>query len=325
MCEASGAVALPETAFENLFVVANDEDNTLRVYAAGKSGGPLAERDLGEFLGLDVSSDDDDKADIEAAAWLAGRIYWIGSHSRSGRGRLREQRQQFFATVPLTAGEGVPPNVAVVRGTRSRSLTEALSNMHFGLAAAIGEKERDRDLAPERRGLNIEGLASRPNGTSLLIALRNPLRSGQAIFIPFLNPNSVVDGTEEPRLAEPVSVDLGGRGVRSVEYSAARNAYIIVAGPTGDAAPVAENIARFAFYSWSGRPEDPAMYLASATDALRKLEADWFQPEALIVDPSGVQARLLSDDGDRRLPGGMQCREVGRSDRRFRSVVLNLD
>ena len=92
VCEASGAVALPAGSFGTIFVVGNDEDNILRAYAADRSGDPLplAAGDLNKPLGLD--SGEDEKVDFEAATWLGGKVYWIGSHSRSRRGNLREVR-----------------------------------------------------------------------------------------------------------------------------------------------------------------------------------------------------------------------------------------
>ena len=46
MCDASAAVAIDA----GRFIVANDEDNILRVYARG-GGAPLSEFDVSEFLG----------------------------------------------------------------------------------------------------------------------------------------------------------------------------------------------------------------------------------------------------------------------------------
>ena len=49
MCDASAAVPVES----NLFVVANDEDNTLRIYERNKSGEPIYSQDLSAFLHID--------------------------------------------------------------------------------------------------------------------------------------------------------------------------------------------------------------------------------------------------------------------------------
>ena len=82
-----GALGLAEGSVDQMFVVANDQDNTLRAYRAG-SRDPLEmpSGNLNKFLNLNPANDDDDKADFEGATWLNGKAYWIGSHSRSGKG-----------------------------------------------------------------------------------------------------------------------------------------------------------------------------------------------------------------------------------------------
>ncbi len=95
MCEASAAVALPRARF----IVANDEDNILRAYSTKTSAGPIRIKKgkLNKHLKLDPN-DDDDKVDFEGATTLNGKAYLIGSHSRSGKGKIRQSRWQFFST-----------------------------------------------------------------------------------------------------------------------------------------------------------------------------------------------------------------------------------
>lgn len=325
MCEPSGGAALPITAFAEQFVVANDEDNTLRVYAADRNGGPVSQLDLGVFLGLDVSRDEDDKADIEAAAWLGDRIYWIGSHSRSGKGKPRHQRRQFFAT---SSQAGISP-VAVVPGTRSQSLIGALAEPYpsLDLRKAIGDLRMEQSsLAPEAGGLNIEGLAERPDGASLWIALRNPLQDGNAVVVSLDNPQAVVEGREEPQLGVRVRLDLGGRGVRDITYSATRKGYVVVAGPIGDAGPLSANAdLKFRLYAWDGGTSGHTVPLETTDEPMRRLSELKFQPEVIIIDPTGTRVRLLSDDGDLQFADGKPCKDFDGPTQRFRSTVLRLD
>lgn len=331
MCEPSGAVAIPEGSFGTAFVVANDEDNVLRAYAAGRAGPPLSTEggDLYDYLGLD-RADENDKADLEAATWLGGKIYWIGSHSRSGKGRFRPQRQQFFATAArATAGQ---VEISPVAEHAYNDLLRALDTVEEpDLAEAIGlSDEEDRNLAPEKKGLNIEGLAARPDGASVLIGFRNPLSSdGRALLLPLGNPAAVVEAGEEPALGDPALLDLGGRGVRSLEYSPAEGAYYVVAGPTG-------SDGSFTLYRWSGPGGDVVAPVEGFAAALAGIPD--FSPEAMIVDPSGKRLQLLSDDGDRPLPAGADecgkplddgrcpCKELRGADRRFfRSAIISLE
>src|SRR5512140_2721656 len=91
MCDASGAVVVNS----NRFVVANDEDNVLRVYDSRVSGPPVQQFDMNAFLELEPGSPE---ADLEAGARVGDRAYWIGSHGRNQDGKRRWNRCRFFAT-----------------------------------------------------------------------------------------------------------------------------------------------------------------------------------------------------------------------------------
>src|SRR5438128_2101640 len=98
MCDASAAVSLTT----NLFIVANDEDNILRVYRRHPGALPVMTVDLTRFLRVTGKSTE---TDLEGSARIGDRIYWITSHGRNARGKLSPNRQRFFATsVSLTNG-----------------------------------------------------------------------------------------------------------------------------------------------------------------------------------------------------------------------------
>ena len=230
-CEPSAAVAVPEGSL-GTFLVANDQDNTLRAYrSTGGDSIDVPGGNLNKFLRLDPKKDDNDKADFEGATWLDGKVYWIGSHSRSGNGKLRKQHWQLFAT-RVSSDAGKP----VVEPTSKRAFNELLppiAALDKRLKDTIKLKDAtDKDLAPDKGGFNIEGLTARADGKSLLLGLRSPLLKGDAVLIPLENPEGVVEKNKEPKLGSPIRVGLGGRGIRSIEYSAAAKAYFIVAGPS---------------------------------------------------------------------------------------------
>src|SRR5260221_3235068 len=91
MCDASAAVALNK----DLFAVANDEDNSIRVYRTHEPGLPVRSFNLSLFLGVEGKRLE---SDLEGAAWLGDRIFWITSHGRNHEGKYRRNRHYFFAT-----------------------------------------------------------------------------------------------------------------------------------------------------------------------------------------------------------------------------------
>src|SRR5215203_2870652 len=72
MCDASAAVALGAKHF----IVGNDERNTLRIYERGKPN-PVGSVDLAKYLGTKP----DKESDLEGAAKIGNRIFWISSHA----------------------------------------------------------------------------------------------------------------------------------------------------------------------------------------------------------------------------------------------------
>ena len=69
MCDASAAVAISS----NLFVVASDEDNILRLYPSDRASGPLKEFDFNAFLELHGRSSEADLEGVEIEIAPAGK------------------------------------------------------------------------------------------------------------------------------------------------------------------------------------------------------------------------------------------------------------
>ena len=295
LCDASAAVALGA----DHFIVAGDEDDTLRVYRRGRPE-PVRMLPLAAFLGSG-----DKESDLEAAAAVGRRIYWIASHGRNGKGKPRPERQRFFATDIDPAAQ--PPGVAPA-GTPYRGLLDDLAAAPTLARLRLGEAAQ---LAPEAPGgLNIEGLAAMADG-SLLIGFRNPIPNGRALLVPLLNPAELVTAAtpgRKARFGEPILLELRGRGVRSIERAADGSGFWIVAGPTADAGA-------FSLYRWSGRAQDaPRLADGSALAGLR--------PEALFEWPGSPGAlQVLSDDGGVETDG-TACKHRPPAAQAFRSVVL---
>jgi hypothetical protein len=199
------AAAMLDTSF---FVTASDEDSTLRIYRRDQSGSPLQAIDLSSFLEVNPAKPE---TDIEAAARIDNRIYWISSHARNQRGLLKPEHQRFFATEALTNNS--TPNLRPI-GKPYENLLPDLSRAPqlgaFNLADAASR-------APKASGgLSIEGLCATPEG-SLLIGFRNPVPDQKALLIPLLNPGEVIEGIPA-RFGAPIQLDLDGLGIRDIAY-----------------------------------------------------------------------------------------------------------
>ncbi len=282
MCDASAAAAIGP----DLFVVANDERNQLKVYRRGQPQ-PVDEIDLSDFLGTAK----DKESDLEGAATIGERIYWISSHGRNKKGKHVETRHRFFAT-ELRDGKVVEVGQPYAR--LIDDMIAAPQLRRYGLAQAAGRM-------PEADGaLNIEGLAATPEG-GVLIGLRNPAPRGMALVIPLLNPADVIEGGGA-RLGEAVELDLGGLAIRSMELVGL--AYMIIGGPAADEG-------EFALFRWSGKPGDKPEQLAHRHFGKAR-------PEALFAIPGTRKLQLLSDDG------GSHVKKMAEVDLSFQSVTVTL-
>jgi len=281
-------------------MVASDEDNTLRLYHRDQGGAALHEFALDSFLEVGPKRRE---VDIEGAAALGGRSFWIGSHGRSRKGKLRPNRTRFFAV------KIEPKNGETVVSGSGRPYKDLLQDLLQSPELASFDLARAAEMAPNEAGaLNIEGLAATPDGR-LLIGFRSPVPNGKALVVPLENPHQVVEG-QAARLGSPVLLDLGGSGVRSFEWVPEARRFLIVAGPHADGGPLH-------LYDWTGEPSDAPVSLTSLPSDLR--------PEALLHFPgeSATSVLLLSDDGSRKI-AGTPCKALDASRRRFRGTWLDL-
>lgn len=298
MCDASAAVPLGL----NLFAVANDEDNVLRIFARNKPGESLNVQDLTAFLQIDPKHPE---ADIEGATRIKNRIYWITSHGANKEGKERPNRHRFFATDIETAGDKISLKPV---GTPFRDLVKALNDSADLKEYQLGKAAKN---APESKGgLNIEGLTRTPQG-SLLIGFRNPIPEGKALLVQLENPHEVIIENEKPKLGKPILLALNGLGIRSIEYSEVQKAYFIIAGPYDDEGS-------FQFYQWSGNSSEAPKLIETSFQGLH--------PEALIVYPKKkTKIQILSDDGS-ELIKSQNCKDLANTqDKSFRSMWVDVD
>ena len=275
-CNASGSVAVNS----NLFLVADDENNTIRLYRTDRGGLPVKEFDFNAFLEVEPEGKSLE-ADLEAGARIGDRAFWIGSHGRNKNGKRRYNRQRFFATDLHVTGDDVTLKAA---GKPCKTLLDELALDArfdvFGLATAAGKPPKEADA------LNIEGLSATPEG-HLLIGFRNPVPQEKALLIPLLNPNEVIDGAR-PKFGDALQLDLGGLGIRDIALCG--NTYLIIAGSWHGGGP-------FQLYLWDGPGAKPV--------PLSVKHLNNYQPEAIIIYPDrGLREfQILSDDGNRVIDG----------------------
>ncbi len=298
MCDASAAVSLSSTTV----VVADDEENVLRVYDVDRGGPPLKSFDLSSLLGLPTKLRKDGSVtsrelDIGAAARIGEQAYFMTSHGRDSRGRLRTERLKFFALHPTQSGPW-PLHGAVYENL----LDDLFQDPRL---APYQLREASRLPAKAEGGLNIEGMTARAEG-GVWLGFRNPVPQGRALLVPLLNPEAVVLGSRA-QLGDPRLLDLGGRSVRALAY--VRGRYLIAAGAF-DAAPSA------ALYRWDG---------AGAVEELRVPGLAEHNPEALLATDDRKEILLLSDDGSSRIDG-VECKKLKDPARkRFRGLWLKPD
>jgi Protein of unknown function (DUF3616) len=286
----SGAVALND----NLFIVADDEDNLLRIYDRNVVDKPLQTVALSAVFKGVVADGEDLEIDLESATEIDGTYFWIGSHSSSRTGEYRPTRHRLLA-------------VNIKPGAKGKFTVSAAGDIYTSLIDDLQDDPRfdDYQLAKAIKtqakgigGLSIEGLAATPKN-GLLIGFRNPLSggkikngrlvNGKALLVELLNPFEVIHGVKA-RFSDPIELDLDGFGIR--EITQRKNyKYLIVAGSYH------ENIATEAhkkeetqLYKWSSK--------SGKLNRLKEIDLDSLNIEAAFFYPGNNDyVQLLSDDG----------------------------
>jgi hypothetical protein len=233
--EASGVVHVPGTDGV-LFV---DDGQTRKIFWMRLSGDGVQ-----KSAAVEVPLPGADVVDLEGITTDGKYFYAVGSQSKKtgldGDGLIR------FTFDPATR------QIAKVESVR-------------GLKRFLAQNVTDLKGADQRIGdevLNIEGLAWDPKETRLLLALRAPVSGNDALIVPvslrdsagpFAAENLVVDGNRAIRLA------TGGAGLRSLEFDAQRDRFIVITGAVLD-----PEVSDFRVLAWDGRngaaPEEIRSY-----------------------------------------------------------------
>lgn len=289
-CDGSAAAGLDGGGL----AVGDDETGSLHVFSL--AGGAGRSIDRSAHTAIPHHAGPKYEPDVEAAARVGDRIYWIASHGRNGDAGLQPDRQLFFAT---TAGPALKP-VGKARHDLLTAMFSAPTLAGLKLADLAAEQR-----APEAGGINIEALAAGATPDALLIGFRSPRAdrraTGPALVIPLRNARQVIDANAKPEFGAPIALNLGDRGLRDMVRKP-DGSYVILAGATDDSG-------NFAVYSWTG-PGGPA-------PVALPVPIGTLHPEAIAV--TGSRLVMLSDDGGNRDSTGKKCKK--RDDKHARSFI----
>ncbi len=192
-------------------------------------------------LGTDVT-------DMEGITFDGTNYYVVGSQSK------------------LTGFEGV----GLVR-FRYDPLTRQISNLETiaGLKAWLADNVRQLQGTANEIGdhvLNIEALAWDPVGKRLLLGLRAPVVDGHALVVPIrlVDPSGPFSRNNIRADGPAMRVNLGGAGIRSLEYDPALNGYRLITG-----ASLNEETRDFRIVEWNGRDRAPVRDIALYSKKLK--------------------------------------------------------
>ncbi len=157
---------------------------------------------------------------------------------------------------------------------RSQSIeaVESISGLKSFLVENVADLREEGVKKGKKGGLNIEGLAWDPRRGRLLLGLRSPIIDGHALIVPlrlrdpraaFSIDNLQVEGSGV------IQLDLGGVGIRGIEYDGRTNVFRIISGPAED-----QDQTDFGLWEWNGDEKQPALR-----------ETNRFEPQ---LKPEGV-------------------------------------
>ncbi len=319
--DASTAVALDE----RFMVVGDDEANVLRVYDR-EGGQAVLEWSYASVLG------NGGELDLEASAMVGNTLYLVGSHGNKKDGSDADNREFLFSVE--VSGTGADTSFSFTgkySGLETDLVAWDSSNAHglgagyFGLAASSADA-----VSPEQTsGFAIEGMATSPDDGALWLAFRAPQTDtgtrDKALIVPLENVAELLgaDGVA-PSFGTPIELNLGGRGIRSIEKAADGSGYLIIAGPAGSASSAVSH--DFRLFTWDGKAESAPLELDNDLDALLAATGGSFET---LVSPSsikpGTAIQLLQDNGDTVWPGESEVsKDLDPADQAFKGNFLVL-
>ena len=320
--DASTAFPLPD----NFMIVADDEANVLRVYP--RAGGAAVKEWSYELEGPKLGKE----LDLEAGTRIGDTLYLTGSNSNKKDGGDAPDRSHLFAVKVTGTGAATAFSYVGQFSSLEAQLIawdatngHGLGANHFGFTVSAGA-----GIVPERvDGFSVEGMTSAPGDSALWLGFRAPQTGAstraKALIVPVQNYAALVGGTAtQAAFGAPIELELGGRGIRSIDKGTDGN-YLIVAGPAGAASADVDR--NFALFSWSGNPATTPVELSNDLDKLRKETGGSFESTVEVPGPvkAGTQVQLLLDNGDTVWPGQTKVsKDLDAADQKFDGFVVRL-
>jgi len=236
--ESSGVVQVPGT--DAVLFVDDTKLNEIlwmRVDESGKQNGPVKSITLGASV-----------ADLEGITYGNGYYYVAGSQSAQ-----KDGEQNAIARFKFDAG------------TQTITDMELVTNFRDFLVSNLPELKGEGAKDGKDGGLNIEGVAWDPKRNRLLLGLRSPQVSGNALIIPlvFQNPNGPFSA-DNLKVADSHSIQLPleGLGIRDFQFDSHLDAFLIISG----APEHHDKKLGFKLWQWNGEATSTDSGLQALTD-----------------------------------------------------------
>lgn len=231
-------------------------------------------------------------------------MYLTGSHSNNKKGQEAPGREVITA-LKITTVNGQPQlavttdkytGLVAVLSAWDAAGADGKAAGYYGFATSAGT-----GIAPENtNGFSIEGLTTSPDDSALWLGFRAPqLDSGtrdKALMVAVSNYTQVLADSSVAPVFSAIELNLGGRGIRSIDKAADGSGYLIIAGPSGSASDLVPN--DFRLFTWDGNAAHQPVQLNNDLDALLKATGGSFES---IASPAsikpGTQVLLLQDNG----------------------------
>ena len=319
--DASAAVAL-DTKY---MIVGDDEASVLRVYDRA-GGNAVLEWDYSQAIGSSG------ELDLEAMTMVGDVLYVTGSHSNTKKGVDADSREILFSV--KVSGTGAATQFAYqgkITGLEAALVAWDANGGsghpagYFGFAASSGP-----GIAPENtNGFSIEGMTTSIDNSELWLGFRAPqtdtLTRDKALIVPVVNYQAqLADPTVAAVFGTAIELNLGGRGIRSIDKAADGSGYLIIAGPSGVATDAVTH--DFRLFTWDGKAASQPVELNNNLDALLKATGGSFES---IVSPASIKAgtviQLLQDNGDTVWSGQTQVsKDLNPADQKFMGNWITL-
>ncbi|KHD04827.1 hypothetical protein PN36_34695 [Candidatus Thiomargarita nelsonii] len=217
--------------------------------------------------------------DLEGLAMSAdGYVYAITSHSRTKKGKRKQEREQLLR-FKIRGHDLIESDVYV-------GLTEQLKKSGVLENALKNSVNKNVSL----QAINIEAFNFDKEGEKLLLGFREPLIDGKSMIVVVENTVGIFKRGEQPKFSEDVILlNLHGGGIRSLDYDPVLDVYLMVNEARGE-----DGKNHSQLWSWTGEiDEEPKRIELPSMISLKNVESI-----APLVINGESRLLIVSDDGN---------------------------